>query len=220
MTLTQFDNGYWYATELKEFADAIGIPSAAKLRKDELEKAIKLFLATGKARNPTKRRLSASGVKDVEIGLRLDLPVVRYTNDKETKDFLEREGQRLVPSMKRKSGVRYRFNRWREEQLTRGITLTYGDLVREYVRLNETRKPFARIAHGRFVNFVSDFTAAEKGATREDMMRAWKALKALDAPKTYRSWVTSRDAARPPADSRGASAHVHRKRSSFRRQGN
>jgi len=197
MTLTEFDNGYWYAIELKAFADAIGIPSAAKLRKDELEKAIKLFLATGKVRNPTKRRLSASGVKDVELGLRLDLPVVRYTNDKETKDFLEREGQRLVPSMKRKSGVRYRFNRWREEQLTRGIALTYGDLVREYVRLNETRTPFARIAHGRFVNFVSDFTAAEKGATREDMMRAWKELKALDAPKTYRSWVTSRGAARP-----------------------
>ena len=48
MTLTKFDNGYWYATELKEFAEAIGIPSAAKLRKDELEKAIKLYLATGK----------------------------------------------------------------------------------------------------------------------------------------------------------------------------
>jgi SAP domain-containing new25 len=197
MTLTQFDNGYWYATELKEFADAIGIPSAAKLRKDELEKAIKLYLTTGKVRNPTKRRPSASGVKDVELGLRLDLPVVRYTNDKETKDFLEREGQRLVPSMKRKSGVRYRFNRWREEQLTRGIALTYGDLVREYVRLNETKKPFARIAHGRFINFVSDFTAAEKGATRQDVLRAWKELKALDAPKTYRSWVTARNAARP-----------------------
>ena len=38
MTLTEFDNGYWYATELKEFAEAIGIPSATKLRKDELEK--------------------------------------------------------------------------------------------------------------------------------------------------------------------------------------
>src|SRR5438445_8538440 len=55
MTLTEFDNGYWYATELKEFAEAIGIPFPAKLRKDELEKAIKLYLATGKIENPTKR---------------------------------------------------------------------------------------------------------------------------------------------------------------------
>src|SRR5207248_11120538 len=125
MTLTEFDNGYWYATQLKEFAEAIGIPSAAKLRKDELEKAIKLYLVTGKIENPTKRSLSTAGVKDVELGLRLDLPVVLYTNHKETKDFLEREAQRFVPSMKRKSGVRYRLNRWREEQLMTGIKLTY-----------------------------------------------------------------------------------------------
>src|SRR6185295_15537696 len=95
MTLIEFDNGYWYATELKELAQAIGIPAATKLRKDELEKAIKHHLATGKVENPTKRNLSTSGPKDVERGLRLDLPVVVYSNDKETKDFLEREAQRL-----------------------------------------------------------------------------------------------------------------------------
>ena len=54
MTVTQFDNGYWYATELQEFAKTIGIASANKLRKDELEKAIKLFLETGKIKSPTK----------------------------------------------------------------------------------------------------------------------------------------------------------------------
>ena len=135
--------------------------------------------------------------------MRLDLPVVLYTNDKETKDFLEREAQRLVPGMKRKSGVRYRLNRWREEELVRGIKLTYEDLVREYVRLNETTEPFAKIPHGRFINFVSDFMAGEKGATRDGATRAWKKLKALDVPKTYRSWVTSQDAAQPPvADGR------------------
>ena len=37
MTVTQFDNGYWYATEIKAFAKTIGIPSVNKLRKDELE---------------------------------------------------------------------------------------------------------------------------------------------------------------------------------------
>jgi hypothetical protein len=50
MTLTQFANGYWYATELKEFAEAIGIRSAGALRKDELEPAIKLFLDSGVSR--------------------------------------------------------------------------------------------------------------------------------------------------------------------------
>src|SRR5262249_46348439 len=135
MTVAEFDNGYWYATELKEFAEVVGIPGANKLRKDELERALKLFLATGEIRSPTKRNLSMSGPKDVQHGLSLHLPVRVYTNDKETKDFLEREAQKLAPDMKRRSGVRYRLNRWREEQLSKGSKITYGDLVQEYVRL-------------------------------------------------------------------------------------
>src|SRR6187200_1604467 len=69
MTWTQFECGYWYATEVKEFAKTIGIPSANKLRKDELEKAIKLFLETGKIKVPTKRSLVTPRTKDVERGL-------------------------------------------------------------------------------------------------------------------------------------------------------
>ena len=192
MTLAQFDHGYWYATELKEFAETIGIPFATRLRKDELEKAIKLFLETGKIRSPTRRSLSTSGTKDVERGLSLDLPVVVYTNDKETKAFLEREAQRIVPGFRRKSGVRYRLNRWREEQLIKGVKLTYRDLVEEYIRLNQTREPFAHIPQARYINFVSDFLAAEKGATREQAINAWEKVKALNAPNTYRSWVKSK----------------------------
>ena len=108
MTAAQFDNGYWYATELKEFAKRIGIASANKLRKDELERAIRLFLETGKIKSATRRNLSNSGTRDVERGLRVDLPVVVYTNDKETKDFLEQESQKLAPGLKRKSGARDR----------------------------------------------------------------------------------------------------------------
>ena len=189
MTRTQFDNGYWYATELKEFGQTLGIPDASKLRKDELEKAIKHFLETGKVASPTKRSLSTGGVKDVDRGLSPNLPVVVYTNDKETKDFLDRQAQKLAPGLKRKSGVRYRLNRWREEQLIKGIKITYGDLVNEYVRLNRTEGPFAHIPHVRYINFLSDFLAAEKGSTREQAMKAWKKLKTMDVPKDYRSWA-------------------------------
>jgi hypothetical protein len=192
MTLTEFDNGYWYATQLKEFAGTIGIPSASALRKDELESAIKFFLETGRIKSPTKRSVSRRGAKDVHQGLSLDLPVVVYTNDKETKTFFEREAQKLAPGSKRKSGVRYRLNRWREEQLIKGVKLTYGDLVREYVRLNQTKGRFARIPHARYINFVSDFLAVEKGATREQAIKAWKKLRTMDIPKNYRSWVRSR----------------------------
>jgi len=196
ITAAQFDNGYWYAVELKEFAKRIGIPSANKLRKDELERAIRLFLETGTIKNPTKRTLSNSGMKDVARGLRLDLPVVAYTNDKETKDFLERESQKLAPGLKRKSGARYRLNRWREDQLLKGVELTYGDLVEEYVRLNQTTKPFPHIPHVRYINFVADFLAAEKGATREQAIREWMKLKTLELRKDYRSWARHQSAKR------------------------
>lgn len=192
MSLTQFDNGYWYANELKEFAETIGIPSARKLRKDELEKAIKLFLQTGKIESPIRRNLSTPRVKDVERGLSLDLPVVVYTNNKETKSFLEREALKLAPGLKRRSGVRYRLNRWREEQLIKGVRLTYGSLVRKYVQLNQIKGPFTKIPHGRYINFMSDYLASETGATREQAILAWKELKRLDVPKDYRSWVKSK----------------------------
>jgi hypothetical protein len=42
MTVAEFDNGYWYAAEMKDFAQMIGIPHASKLRKDELGRSIKL----------------------------------------------------------------------------------------------------------------------------------------------------------------------------------
>ncbi len=192
MTLSQFDNGYWYANELQEFAKTIGIPFASKLRKDELERAIKFFLRTGKIENRTRRNLSTPGVKDVERGLSLALPVVAYTNDRETKSYLEREALKVAPELKRKSGARYRLNRWREEQLIKGVKLTYGDLVKKYIHLNQISERFAQIPHGRYINFMSDFLASEKGATREQAIQAWKKLKTLDAPKDYRSWVKTR----------------------------
>jgi hypothetical protein len=188
MTSTQFDNGYWYATEVKDFAARIGIPSAGKLRKDELERAIKVFLRTGRIESPARRSLSTSGVRDVERGLSLNLRVVVYTNDQETKDFLDREAVKLASGVKRKPGVRYRLNRWREDRIANGVKITYRDLVKEYVRLNQTAGPFRQIPVGRYINFMSDFLASEPSATREQAIRAWTTLKSLDVPKDYRSW--------------------------------
>jgi hypothetical protein len=192
MTLTQFENAYWYATELKKFAVDLGIRSASQLRKDELEDAIKLFLKTGKLKRPPQRNLSTRGVRDIEKGLKLDLPVVVYTNDQETKDFLERESLKLVPGFKRKSGARYRLNRWREDQLARGARITYRDLIAEYIRLNQIEGPFEKIPQVRYINFLSEFLAREKNASREQAINAWHQVKKLDAPKTYQSWLKFR----------------------------
>jgi SAP domain-containing protein len=192
MTVTQFDHGYWYATELKHFAKGLGIPSASKLRKDELERAIRVFLRTGVIAQPSRRKVSAPTVRDVERGLHLDLLVVGYTNDAETKRFLEREARRLVSGLKRRSGARYRLNRWREAQIQSGVKLTYRDLVKEYVRLNQSPERFARVPTGRYINFMSDFLAAQAGATKEQAIEAWSILKSMDVPKTYAAWVRAR----------------------------
>jgi hypothetical protein len=196
MTETEFENGYWYATELQEFAAKIGIPSAKKLRKDELEKAVRHFLRTGESKNLVRRGLSKSGVRDVDKGLRLDLPVVHYTSNRETKDFIAREAARLEPGFRRASGTRYLLNRWREARIASGRRITYGDLVKQAIRLNRTKRGPLRLPHGRYINFISDFMAASRNASHADAVRAWKAIKAMDAPKTYEAWVTSTSSGR------------------------
>ena len=188
MTLEQFDNGYWYALEIKAFANELGIPSASRLRKDELEKLIKHFLVTGEIKAPTRRSLAKSGISDIEKGLHLKLPVVSYTSNKETKNFIAREALKIAPNLKRKTGARYRLNRWREEQIEKGTKITYGDLVKQYVRLNEWEGSFPQAATGRYINFVSDFLAGEKNPTREQAIIAWGQLKKLNIPKSYRDW--------------------------------
>lgn len=91
----------------------------------------------------------------------------------------------------RKSGVWYCLNRWREEQITRGRHPNYGGLVRQYIALNKMEH-FQKIPHGRYINFVADFLAAGKGATRAEAIAAWTELKQLDIPKNYASWVKAR----------------------------
>jgi hypothetical protein len=188
MTAEQFDNGYWYAIEVKTFAHEIGIPLTSKLRKDELEQLIKHFLRTGEVRRSTRKTLPGSRVRDIEKGLNLKLPVDIYTSNKETKEFIVSEALKIAPNLKRKSGARYRLNRWREEQIDKGIRINYEDLVKQYVKLNQLEGSFPQAPSGRYINFVSDFLAGEKNSTREQAIDAWGQLKKLNIPKNYRAW--------------------------------
>ncbi|HXI26498.1 MAG TPA: hypothetical protein VNG71_21770 [Pyrinomonadaceae bacterium] len=190
MTLREFENGYWYLDDLKDFAIEIGIPDAKRLRKDEIERAIVTFLRTGTVSLPTKRALRKTGMKDLERGLSLNLRIEHYTSNRETKSFLIREARKLAPEVREKSGVWYRLNRWREEQITNGKRPTYGDLVRQYVALNRMER-FDKVPQPRYVNFIAEFLAAKSG-TRSDAIAAWAELKTMDIPKDYASWVKAR----------------------------
>ena len=188
MTPREFENGYWYLDDLRDFASQIGIPEASRLRKDEIERAIVAFLRTGTVDLPTKRALRKTGAKDLERGLSLNLRIEHYTSNRETKDFIVRQARKVAPEVREKSGVWYRLNRWREAQITNGNRPTYGDLVQQYVALNRMER-FDKVPHGRYINFVAAFLAAEKSGTRSDAIAAWAELKTMDIPKDYASWV-------------------------------
>jgi hypothetical protein len=191
MTLRAFENGYWYLDELKNFAASVGIPGAKKLRKDELEKALKVFLRTGSAATVTKRPLRRTGIKDVERGLSLTLRIEHYTSNRVTKNFIVEQARQIAPGVREKSGVWYRLNRWREERMTSGRCPTYRDLVKQYIALNKMPR-FEKIPYECYVNFLAEFFAARKGATRAEAISAWAQLKELDAPKTYAGWIKAR----------------------------
>jgi hypothetical protein len=192
MTQRAFDNGYWYAEQLRAFAVKLGIPSASKLRKDQLEAAIKDLLFAEGAKIAAISVTPKPGPRDVDRGLRLGLPVVHYTSNKETKSFIEREASKIQPGFKRASGTRYLLNRWREEQIAAGRGITYRDLVLQAIALNKSKRGPLRLEHGRYMNFISDYMADNKGASHQDAVRAWREVKAMDAPKTYAAWAGQR----------------------------
>src|SRR4029450_3425697 len=107
MTVRDFENGYWYLHQMKSFAERIGIPAAKKLRKDELETAIVVFLRTGRAALPTKRSLRKTGINDVDRGLNLKLRIDHYTSNRETKDFIVAQARKMAPDVREQSGVWY-----------------------------------------------------------------------------------------------------------------
>ncbi len=51
ITMDQFNQGYWYAAEIKAFAKEIGIRNFSLLRKDELEYLIKKHIITGRVKD-------------------------------------------------------------------------------------------------------------------------------------------------------------------------
>ncbi len=189
MTLRAFDNGYWYTAELRAFAVKVGVPFASKLRKDQLEAAIKGLLLAGSAKIESVPAPPKQGPRDVDRGLRLDLPVVHYTSNKQTKLFIEQEAAKIQPGFQRASGTRYLLNRWREEQIAAGRRITYRDLVLQAIALNADKRGPLRIEHGRYMNFISDYMAENKGAAHRDAVKAWHEVKAMDAPKTYAAWL-------------------------------
>ena len=50
-----------------------------------------------------------------------------------------------------------------------------------------------RVPLGRYINFLSDFRAANPGASMAAAVRAWKTVKRMNSPKDYRAFTRIRD---------------------------
>ena len=78
-----------------------------------------------------------------------------------------------------------------ENKLSDGEKITYNDVICEYIRLNKTEEKLPKIPFCKFNNFISDYLANEKNATREDALDAWNKLKAMKVKKDYITWKKS-----------------------------
>lgn len=189
MTVEQFENGYFYASELRDFAKRLGI-KAGSLRKNELEEHIKAFLSGSRVAADLPKIVpnrKNSGMRD-----RLDAEeyIVNYVSDKKTKEFLLKEIAKIDNKLINKSGQWYWLNDWRKDQIARNRKIRYKDLIKRLYQLMTTPGRLPRIPSTRFNNFITDFLEdpANKGKTRKQAMDAWEKLKLMRVPKTYQAY--------------------------------
>ncbi len=171
-TLQQFENNYWYALELKEFAKTIGLKATSRLRKDQLEIKIREYIETGSIIEKATESKKRSKEKDYELSpLTMETQVMNYCSNAVTKAFILSEAEKIQTDLPKKSGVWYWVNRWREEQLQQAV-VTYGDIVHQFIELSNKEGKLPRIPSTKFNNFIGDFLDADAGS-RAEAMQAW-----------------------------------------------
>ncbi|WP_444819037.1 SAP domain-containing protein [Treponema denticola] len=184
MTIKEFENKYWYMSELKALAKSLEIPFDSRTRKDQLEDMIIQFLEIG-----TVNKKNSFRIKNRNIDILNNHSYVKnFRNKKETWEFINSEMDKRVPGLKPKSGAKYWLNRWIENKLSNGEKITYNDVIGEYIRLNKTEEKLPQIPSCKFNNFISDYLANEKNATRKNALEAWTMLKDMKVKKDYITW--------------------------------
>ena len=188
MSVEEFDDGYFYAADLKAFARQLGI-AVGRRRKLELEALIRGFLRTGMVplAKPVPHRRSG----EERDRLAAETIVRTYVDDRRTKAFLRDLVHACAPALKDKSGQWYWLNEWRRTQLQAGQRITYSDLGNRLLELMRSSGRLPRIPAARFNNFATDFKAdpANKGKGRADAVAAWERIKSVPGPKTYEAYA-------------------------------
>ena len=188
MSVEEFDDGYFYAADLKAFARQLSI-EVDRRRKLELEVLIRGFLRTGMV--PSAKPVPDRRVVEGRDRLVAETIVRAYVDDRTTKAFLRDFVHARAPSLRDKSGQWYWLNEWRRGQLQAGQCITYADLGNRLLELMRSAGRLPQIPAARFNNFVTDFQAdpANKGKSRADAVAAWERIKSLPGPKTYEAYA-------------------------------
>ena len=188
MSVEEFDDGYFYAAELKTFARQLGI-AVGRRRKLELEALIRDFLRTGTA--PLTKPVPGRRSGESRDRLAAETIVRAYVDDRRTKAFLRDFVHARVPELRDKSGQWYWLNEWRRTQLQSGQRITYADLGNRLFELMRSEGRLPRIPAARFNNFITDFWTdpANKGKSRADAVAAWERIKSVPGPKTYEAYA-------------------------------
>ena len=179
MGLTEFRAYYWMKADLVRFARQLRLPTHGY--KPELVARIERCLQGLPAL--TESALVPSNVhRDSDGPLRRDTPVVRYMSDAKTRAFFESQ---IGPGFH----FTYRLNQYRLAHRT----LTYGDLVDEWIAERDRRRNSsykAEIAqHGKYNRFIRDYFADEmnRGKSIRDAAAAWNDIKTRKGDPRYRS---------------------------------
>ena len=177
MGVTEFRAYYWMKVDLVRFARQLGLPTHGY--KPELVARIERCLQGLPAL--TESGLEPSNAdRDSDKPLRRDTPVVRYMSDAKTRAFFESQ---IGPGFH----FTYRLNQYRLAHRT----LTYGDLVDEWIAERDRRRNSsykAEIAqHGKYNRFIRDYFADElnRGKSLRDAAAAWNEIKTRKGDPRY-----------------------------------
>ncbi|CAJ1408776.1 unnamed protein product [Effrenium voratum] len=172
-----FGECYWEVKELAAFCRSQGLPASGL--KADLTKRVKDFLG-GKCPERVSKVTKADRDSVVAGGLKLSTPVQNYNNDAATRSFFQKH-----------CGQDFRFNEYLRS-FAKGTQegLTYRDLVEGWKDAEQKRREGKQEIGKQFEynQFTRDFFAANPGASRADMMEAWRTVRSYQGPNTYKEF--------------------------------
>lgn len=189
-SLEDFRNFYWYLDELVAFSQRHGLSTSGQ--KLDIIRRIEFFLKTGKTaakpEQPRKRSKASARVGPITMQRKV---TDDFKCDKETRKFF-----------KSMIGDHFHFTahlqQFRRDKQSKGIPLTYGDLVREWLADRERRKdknyksPLQRTWE--YNRFVRDFMADKTRNTGKGIAtaaRAWNLVRVHNGPRSYVEYIKS-----------------------------